>query len=382
MSKTLILPNNPKFYERDGKIHVSLTIGSKRYRKSTGITFSQTNLKKVQKNASEVLSQIIEKINKPKNKVIEHEDFATFAREVVTAGHHRRNKNTQQDVESKLENMILPSFTGFKVPDITTQHVDRLLYHLLTNQGYSTSTVKKARNLISLIMDKAVASRLIDRNPVQYAEKIAIVKKKRKPYTPDEMRRILSATQDDWIRAYLFVAFTTGLRSGEILALKWKDIDFKNGIIYLCRSISKGIITDFSEIEKSDNKKNHERLIIMPRVTIIVLDTLRKQSTCEWIFPNPKTQQPYWGTNSVRKNKLMPLLKRAGVPYRTLYATRHTYVSYMRNSGVGKDLVAEIAGHSVEVDDAYYFTPVVEPHKVEAVNNAFKDLKNLKNCIE
>lgn len=70
-----------------------------------------------------------------------------------------------------------------------------------------------------------------------------------------------------------------------------------------------------------------------------------------------------------------PLLERIGVKYKTLYATRHTFVSILRNSGVNKDFVAELAGHSSQISDKHYYKAEITPEKIRSINNVFFNIR-------
>ncbi len=66
----------------------------------------------------------------------------------------------------------------------------------------------------------------------------------------------------------------------------------------------------------------------------------------EFVFPSPKTLQPFVGTNNLVRNYFKPLLKRLGIEYRTLYATRHSFGSNLINSGAPISYVQNALGHS------------------------------------
>ncbi len=72
---------------------------------------------------------------------------------------------------------------------------------------------------------------------------ITVVTTKRVPYTAGEVTTLLKES-DGWFKVFLYLVFSTGLRTGEAIGLMWDDIDFENGFIDLKRSITKGRVTE------------------------------------------------------------------------------------------------------------------------------------------
>jgi len=218
-----------------------------------------------------------------------------------------------------------------------------------------------------MVLKKAVANDMISKNPIEYADNIQVCHKKQEPYSIEEMIKILNNAQG-WLKVFLHLAFTTGLRPGELVGLQWEDIDFSKKIIYLKRSISKGVT-------KEDTvTKNHNRLVVVADFMLDMLKKHKKDSKKNiWIFPS-RLGKPYYSSKEISERHFKPLLKKLGIKWRTLKDTRHTYVSIMRNAGVSSDFITEIVGHSKEVEDKHYYTAIVNSVKIDTVNNVFFDL--------
>lgn len=350
-----------RLYERAGQVYIDFTHKGKRYRKSTGYAYNKNTMALLKKQGERVLLHIIAEIEEKEISIV----FNEFALNVIHSTSSSRNSRTQSDYLSKLDRLIFPYFANFNIGDIKPAHVDQWQDGLL--KRYSSTTVKRCKSIMSMVFDKAVGNDLILKNPVNYASKIHVSHEKKEPYSLEEMGLILQYA-DGWLKSYLYLAFTTGLRTGELLALKFSDLDFSKNVINLKRSITKGIIT------QNTVTKNHNRLVIVPCIVMEMLKDLHVKSSCEWIFPSPRTNEPFFETNSIIINHFKPLLRMIGVPYRTLYATRHTYISIMRNEGVNQEFILEIAGHSKEVEDKHYYTADVSDAKIEAVNRVFDKL--------
>ena len=356
-----------RLYERAGQIYIDFAYEGKRYRKSTGHIYTKTIMASLKKQGERVLLHIIAQIKAEKEISIV---FNEFALNVINSTSSSRNTRTQNDYLSKLKRLIFPYFAHFNIGDIKPTHVDQWQDGLL--KQYSSTTVKRCKSIMSMVFDKAIGNDLIQKNPTNYASKIHVSHEKKEPYTLEEMSLILQYA-NGWLKPYLYLAFTTGLRTGELLALKFSDLDFSKNVINLKRSITKGTITEDTVT------KNHNRLVIVPLIVMGMLKNLQIKSSCEWVFPSPRTNEPFYETNSIITNHFKPLLQMIGVPYKTLYATRHTYVSIMRNEGVNQEFILEIAGHSKEVQDKHYYTASVSDAKIEAVNRVFDKLLVEKN---
>jgi len=345
-------------------IYVFGVVDNQRYRLSTGKKANKINLNWIKKNHQSVLLNLIAKKNSVRVHSVKLEDFSI---EILEATAHKRDKNSQKDYLSKLNRLILPHFKSFKLGDLKPLDIEKWQATLL--KKYSGVTVKKTTGILNMILRKAVANDIIVKNPVEFADNIKIVHQKKEPYSIEEMKSILQ-NSEGWLKLFVHLAFTTGMRTGELMALKWEDIDLEQKILYLRRSITKGVVT---EVQSSTSKKNHHRMIVIADFVIEILKSYKAEASCQWIFPS-KTGMPYNESKAIVRY-FKPLLEELGIEYKTLYATRHTYISIMRNHGVSADWIAEIVGHSKEVEDKHYYTESINMQKVAAVNNVFEQIK-------
>ncbi len=344
-------------------IYVYGVVDNKRVRLSTNKEANSLNINWIKKNYQQVLLKLIAEKN---NSQIFSLNLIDFAEEVLEITKSKRNKHSQKDYLSKLENYIKPFFKSYTLKDIKAFDIERWQAQLLMK--YSTVTVKKTRCILNLVLEKAVANDMITKNPVKYSDTIKVIHTKQIPYSLREMKSILKNSKG-WLNVFLNLAFSTGLRTGELMALKWEDFDLDRSVLYLKRSISKGKITD---VQTSSTTKNHYRLVILPKFVVNILKEYYFQSSNVWLFPS-RLGKPYTESKSIVRY-FKPLLKSLNIEYKTLYATRHTYISLMRNNGVSADIVTEIVGHSKEIEDKHYLTESINMHKVNTINDVFEKL--------
>lgn len=358
-----------RVYARGGRLWVGAYTDEGRVRKSTGRDDTPANRKWVERNFHDLITGQKKEISKT---------FTQFANIILESTKHKRDVPSQKDCLAKLRLHITPTFSKYTVGDIKALDIEKWQNMLLAN-GKSPALIKKCRSIISMVLKKAVGNDLIQKNPCDFGEKISVIHKKKPPYKVDEIRSIFKVAEKHggFFEVYLKVAFGTGMRVGEVLALKWEDFDFSNNVIYLCRSISKGVI------KESTHQKNHNRLVVMPQFVCDILQKAMTNQTCEWVFPSPRTHRPYAESKSLVLYHFKPILAQAGVNYKTLMASRHSYISTMRNQGLDKDLIQEIVGHAEgsTVTDKHYFSTEINAMKVESVNNVFQKtlLKKTQN---
>lgn len=204
----------------------------------------------------------------------------------------------------------------------------------------SRSYINSMRTLLREAFDLAVLSEIINVNPVVAVRppKFVKAKKKQKPFTLDEIDLILENTQSS-VRNFLGISFFTGMRSGEILALTWDDIDFITDTISVTKTVSRGMIN-------STKTASSERDIeIIPQARKFFeaqrLETGLKDS---FAFLQ-EDMKSHHGTNVLFYKQFKNLIKRLELEDRAMHNTRHTFASIMLNNGIEPLWVSATLGH-------------------------------------
>lgn len=244
--------------------------------------------------------------------------------------------STLRDYKSAINHHLTPTFGDFTISELTTSQVRNWLY------GLDISNQRKNNILIPLraIYDDAYADELIDRNPLDRIKQLPRKTQEPDPFTSDEMKLILNSCNGQ-IRNIFRLAFWSGLRTSELIALRWSDISFKKKSVHIRHVRTR---TGDKDMPKTDSSVRNVELLAP------ALEALKdqKQYTYEqdaYVFHNPRTNQPWKHDGPLRKTAWKPALEVAGVPYRKPYSTRHTYASMMLSNGVNPMLVAKQMGH-------------------------------------
>ena len=160
-----------------------------------------------------------------------------------------------------------------------------------------------------------------------------------KPFTADEVQNIMNLAKNDNYRFYLAIAFYTGMRSGEIIALKKIDINLKSKIISIQRTRSR-----FGE--STPKTKYSARDIPIIDLLIPYITELYNLHDNEYLFIN-QYGKAYTDNTSFRQKFWIPALKELKITYRRPYNTRHTYATNMLyNNLVTPVQLAQLLGHA------------------------------------
>ena len=369
------------FYERGGRIYVQATINGRTIKKSTGKKVDSINKAWIKKqNPSDVLLNIIGVEKEKKSKDISIEDYGV---KIINATCVNRGIETQKDFLRILDKTIIPFFKFYNLKDVKVTDILELLKR--ADSKFCNDRAKRVRSILNLIFTSAFEEGLIDKNlfsmQILRNHKFKRKPRKTKAYNVSEMRIILD-NSSGWLKIFFELSFKYGLRTGECMGLKWSDFNFDNGYFIVQRSISKGIITESSELIHEN--KNHLRDIYLFPET---LDLLKKyfnfKPDDEWLFVT-KTGEPFLQGDTIRNYHVKPFLKKIGVEYKAVYATRRTYVSIMRQSEKIKlEDIQDVVGHrkGSNITDKHYNLDVLEHSqmikKAEEKASIFNDILSM-----
>lgn len=208
---------------------------------------------------------------------------------------------------------------------------------------------KRIGNILSVLrtaLDDALHDEIIDHNPIAgWSYKKNEPPKERDevdPFTRDEQARIL-AELDGQHRNLIQFAFWTGLRTSELCGLMWQDIDEIRGEFRVRRAVTQD--SKQAETTKTASGTRTVRLL-GPAMEALKAQKQHTALIGEFVFHDPRYNEPWAGDGPIRKYMWQPALRRAKVRYRRPYQTRHTYASMMLSAGEHPMWVAQQMGHS------------------------------------
>lgn len=212
---------------------------------------------------------------------------------------------------------------------ITTGDIRRLIAKGL-DAGYSPRTVRGVVDVLRMILRQAMADGLLPRNVVELVKLPRLEQREPSHYSSAQAWQFLDAIADDPLHPLFVVAFGTGLRRGELLALTWHDVDLDAGVLLVRRSKTAAGV----------------RAVPLASFVVVELQLLRRRPGPIW----PVTPWHVSGRMSV-------LCRRAGLPRLRFHEIRHSTASILADAGVPWELIQAILGHSKMRQTAHYARP-------------------------
>lgn len=282
-------------------------------------------------------------------------------------------ESTVRSYQREIRNHILPYLREKSVAAIKPADIQKLYNHLRTDgriklrdkhgSGLAETSVYRVHDLLHQALDAAVRERLIPSNPV---DGVQTPKKHYKPkqiLNDEQLDKLMDAIKGDEIwRDFFYTELTTGLRRGEICALRWEDFDESAGKLHVRRSV----IKTGGEFVLSDPKTYAgQRTIYLPQSTVELLQERNRAAISEWIFPNPR--RPEEPVNpSCAYYRMKVILEHAGLPSIRFHDLRHTFATHALASGVDAKTLSGILGHTNASFTLDTYTHVTDDMKEKA----------------
>lgn len=298
------------------------------------------NLKKLQVKSSQPIADSTETDSESTPPTVTFADFAQqWFREIQVEWRQSHIRN----VSSMLESSLIPALGSLQVGEITKSNILEFRAELAKRKGrgsnnqLSPKTINSHMTILRMVIDEA-ADRFGFETPYRNIKPLKLQKSHIEPFSLKEVERITSQVRADY-RDYYIIRFYTGLRTGEIDGLKWKNIDFEKREIL----VRETLINGQTEYTKTDGSQR-EIPMLGP-----VMDALSRQHSAarhksEYVFCN-RLGEPL-DHNNVTKRVWYPLLRRLGLKKRRPYQTRHTAATLLLASGENPEWVAKTLGHS------------------------------------
>ncbi len=284
-------------------------------------------------------------------------------------------------LENTINNNIIPYMGYLQIINIAPRDVQQHI-NMLTDKGYSYSTIKKVYNAIYASLKYAFEQDYIRKNPcigIKLPKQIQRSKSNIEFFTDEEVDRIVSsATYKYGTGRYkykhgyaIIILLNTGLRVGELLALKWRNVDVDKRQLYITET--RGQIK-----ERSDGESQY---VMKDRST-------KTQSSCRFVPINDKTlaalmyfkglgyRSDYVMANSDKgvityrnlHRVLANILKDNNINHGSLHTLRHTFATRLFKNGIDVKVISELLGHS-DISITYdIYTHVINEQKKKAVD--------------
>jgi integrase len=259
--------------------------------------------------------------------------FAAYADEFMKTYAIANNKPSEQAAKARiLKHHLLPAFGDMRLDQIKMHEIETLKAALI-DKGLSRKWVNNIIACLGKLLRYAHEVELIE--VVPRIKLLKVGSQQFDFFTFDEYPRLLDAVKDEPQRhALMLVGGEAGLREGEMIALKWIDLDFVAGTLSVRRSSWRGIV--------GSTKSGRDRRIPLTKRLLFALKGLR-HARGEWVFCY-ENGKPL--TASAINSAVRYACKRAGLREVGSHTLRHTFCSHLAMRGAAPRAVQELAGHS------------------------------------
>jgi len=324
----------------------------------------------VEKKKKQLMVSIGQGIN-----VLDHttvKDFAELWYETYKEPYLR--PKSLEAINNALKNHILPAIGNVQVKDITPLHVQRILLSL---SDRSKTLNAQVLQVLRGIFNTAVDNGIILKTPITTNTKVGGTKTKEKTaLTREQSEQLLTSIAGT--RAYLFclIALQTGMRRGEILGLRWADVDIDNGLI---RVSNNAVLTNTSVVVSENTKTDAARrtLPIPPALQSVPMEEKRK-STSVYVVPaqngSVMNRSSFVKMMEIIQTRTAPRPELLGQPVDlwhpnvkygidfkvTAHQLRHTYITRLFESGLDLKEVQYLAGHATPTMTLKVYTHYIQ----------------------
>jgi len=246
----------------------------------------------------------------------------------------RCQHSTIRDYNSSVYFHLIPNFGKFTLEEFRLSHI----YDWLETVNISNKRINNVLGPLRQAFQEAFYDGHIDANPMDRFRFRSPETREPQPFNQDEIARILAQLEGQEKNLIQF-AFWSGLRTSELIALRWEDIDLENNRFYVRTAIVR-------QREKTTKTTSGIRTVELQPAAREALDYQREFTKGNYrVFNDPTTDQPWKGDHIIRKRVWIPALDQANVDYRNPYQTRHTYASLLLSTGKNPLWVAQQMGH-------------------------------------
>jgi len=297
---------------------------------------------------------------------------------------------TYERYEEVVRLHISPILGRHQLQKLTTHHVESF-YAKKLEEGLSSRTVNTFHNVLHKALDKARKSRLIVENVCDLVDPPRVEDVEGTPLTLKQVKQLLRIAKGHRIEALLTLALATGMRRGELLGLKWQDIDFEKSILQIRRIMSRVPTKLKSEAKKGQveaatkAKKSRRSIIIVPMAFEALQQhqerqrEARKKAGDRWIDRDLVFCTSIGTPLNPDRDVRLPfkrLLSEAKLPDIRFHDLRHSAATLLLGMGIHPKIVQEILGHSsiaVTMNVYSHVLPTMQQDAMGMLGNAFME---------
>ncbi|WP_346684426.1 site-specific integrase [Megamonas hypermegale] len=236
-----------------------------------------------------------------------------------------------------INKFIISYFKDISINKITPAHIRQWQLEIINTNLYSNQYLRYINTQLSCIFNYAIRYYNLSKNPVQQCEAMGSKKSKEIEFwTLDEFKKFISSVDDEQVYTIFSILFWTGIRRGELLALRPCDFDFDNNLLSIRRNL---VYVDGQAYISSPKTEKSNRVINMPKFLMgIVKNHIEKNMILknELLFE----VNPFY-----LKRKMKKYANKSNVKLIRIHDLRHSHASFLIEQGFSPLMIAERLGH-------------------------------------
>jgi integrase len=361
------------FKRGDGRWAGIVDLGYQRGRRNRQTFYGKTRKEVAEKLAA---AQRAQKIGLPIGDG--HQTLAQFLNHWLETVRPTLRPNTWKRYEQYVRRHVLPEIGPVRLAHLSPQHLETLYADRLA-AGMSPTTVGHLHRVIHRALSSAERLQLVPRNVAKLVDPPRPEPHEIRPLSPDQARHLLEVANGTPFEALFVLALATGMREGEILALKWSDIDLQRRRATVRGTLQRrdGVGLVVAETKTASSR----RQVALSNTATAALRRHRRNdverslrlgialSEDDFVFTS-KSGGPIDPQN-LRARVFQPLLKRAGLPAIRFHDLRHTAATLLLGKGVHAKIVSEMLGHSnisITLNLYSHVTPIMHEEAADALD--------------
>lgn len=288
--------------------------------------------------------------------------------------------NTRRNYNERYEKNIKPLIGSMPLNEVKPLHCQNVLNEM--SSRYANSVIEHTRLVMRMLFDCAVENELLAKNPVTKSVKCTSGRKAKqmRTLTIEEQRSFLKTVNGTSNYNQFALLLQTGLRTGEMIGLRWQDINFEKRVLHIRRTMEYRYSTNEWKIGEPKTK-NSVRDVPLTQEAINILrnqkEKLETMKVKSKEFPDnvflSKDGTPI--KNSAYDSKLFYYCDKAGIERFSMHVLRHTFATRCIESGMRPKTLQMILGHSNIGVTMNLYVHVTNDEKIKEVQNIEKKLK-------
>lgn len=261
--------------------------------------------------------------------------------------------------------------------------------------GLSSQTVRHIHNILHGALKQAMKEGLVSRNVAQATSPPKVVRgEEMRTLSRDEVGQFLNAVEGERLEAAFLLDLAAGLRRGEVLGVRWSDLDLEKGTLQVRKSLSRLKQDDgTTRLELGDVKTpKSRRLIPLPDEVVQELKAHRARQNQEKLRLGEAYQDEGLVFATAFGGRIEPrnlhrawtrVLKKAGIEHTRFHNLRHTFATMLLEMGEHPKVVQEMLGHSkvsMTLDTYSHIVPGLKEKAAAKLNDVFKSAKGARGA--